>query len=196
MILLLLCWSYFKTGLFSIGGGLATIPFLYEMSDKFGWFTHDEILDMLAISESTPGPIGVNMATYAGYTTTGHLYGGILTALSLVLPSFLVILVVARLLDKFRTNRFVNGTFELLRPASTALIASAGFGVILSVFFDVEEVTLSMFARLGEVFTHVNWVCVIVFAVVLFLMRFKPLKNVHPIAYIALCAIIGIIFKL
>ena len=195
MELLLMCWNFFKTGLFAVGGGLATIPFLYEMSDKYGWFSHEEILNMLAISESTPGPIGINMSTYAGYTSFG--VGGAVTAtISLVIPSIIVILIVARLLDRFRKNRFVDGAFYILRPASAALITAAGFNIILAVFFDVEKLTFEAFGRLSEVFTHVNWIPVIMFAVLFVLMQLKPLKKIHPIFFIAASAAAGVLFKL
>jgi len=193
--LLLLCWNFFKTGLFAIGGGLATIPFFYEMSDKFGWFTHKEILDMIAIAESTPGPIGVNMATYAGYNTIG-VGGGILATLSLAAPSVIVVLIVARLLDKFRNNRFVIGGFYILRPASTALITAAAFNVCLAVFFDVKKITFDMFSQIGTLFTHINWIPIVIFAAFMVLMNLKPLKKLHPIVFIALSAALGIILKL
>ncbi len=192
MNLVLMCLNFFKTGLFAIGGGLATIPFLYEMSDKFGWFTHHDILNFIAVSESTPGPVGVNMATYAGYMTNG-VGGAILSTLSLILPSVIVILIIARILDKFRTNRFVQGGFHILRPASTALIASAALNVILVVFFDVEKITFDMFANLGQVITHINWVSLIVFACLFIVM--KTFKG-HPIIYILIAAGLGIILKL
>ncbi len=195
MNFLILCWNFFKTGLFSIGGGLATIPFLYEMSNNYGWFTHHDILNMLAISESTPGPIGVNMATYAGYNSFG-IPGGILSTLSLTLPSILIILIVARLLDKFQNNRFVKGSFYILRPASTALIVAAGFNIMLSVFFDVEKLYFESFSHLGDIFTHVNWVEIIMFAIILTLFRLKPLKKVHPIFFILASAAAGIFLKL
>ena len=202
--LLLLCWNFFKTGLFAVGGGLATIPFLYEMSDRYPeWFSHADILNMLAISESTPGAIGINMSTYSGYNVMSSLFGnwaaglggGIAATLSLALPSIIIILIVAKLLDRFKNNMFVNGAFYALRPASTALIASAGLGVFFAVFFDVEDITFSMFAHLGEVFTHVNWQMLILFVILLVLMNLKPLKKIHPIAFIAFSALIGIIFR-
>ena len=112
--LLLMCFQFFKTGLFAVGGGLATIPFLYEISDNYGWFTHHDILNFIAVSEATPGPVGINMATYAGFLSNGW-YGAILATFSLVLPSVIIILIVAKLLDKFQTNRFVIGGFKWLR---------------------------------------------------------------------------------
>ena len=193
MNFLLLMWNFFKTGLFAFGGGLATIPFLYEISDATGWFTHQDIIDMLAISESTPGPIGVNMATYTGFKSFG-IGGGLAATFALVLPSFLVILIVARLLKKFQDNRFVQGAFTILRPASTALVTAAGFNILLTVFFDVEKITFDKFSQLGEIFTHINWIPIVIFAVVLAAMRI--FKKVHPIVFVAICAAIGILLKL
>lgn len=193
--ILILCWQFFKTGLFAIGGGLATIPYLYEMSDMFGWFTHEDILNMLAISESTPGAIGINMATYCGYTVAG-IPGAILATLSLCAPSIIIILIIARMLRKFRENRYVDGVFKFLRPTSTALIAAAGLNVFLVVFFDVEEVLFTMFGKLGELFTHVNWIAIALFVVLFILMNLKPLRKVHPIFFIAAAAVLGIVFQL
>ena len=103
MIYLQLFWNFFKTGLFSVGGGLATLPFLYEMSNNTHWFTHADIADMIAISECTPGAIGINMSTYAGYMT-GGLFGGIFATIGLACPSVIIILLISRFLEKFRTN--------------------------------------------------------------------------------------------
>ena len=193
--ILTLCWQFFKTGLFAIGGGLATIPYLYEMSDMFGWFTHEDILNMLAISESTPGAIGINMATYCGYTVAG-IPGAVLATLSLCAPSIIIILIIARMLKKFRENRYVDGVFKFLRPTSTALIAAAGLNVLLVVFFDVEEILFSMSGKLGGMFTHVNWIALALFAVFFIFMNLKPLKKVHPIFFIAAAAVLGIVFQL
>ena len=193
MSLLIMCLEFMKTGLFAVGGGLATIPFLYEMAAHYAWFTSKDVLTDIAIAESTPGPIGINMATYAGYTSFG-LCGGILATLSLALPSFVVILIVAGMLDKFRTNRFVLGGFKMLRPASTGLIAAAGFNVILTVFFGVEKITFSMLGKIGEIFTQVNWVAIIMFAVLFAAMRY--FRKIHPIFFILVSAGLGIVLKL
>ena len=127
--LLSLMAEFFKTGLFSVGGGLATLPFLYEMSSNHpSWFSHADVADMIAISESTPGAIGINMSTYAGFTTAG-IPGGILATLGLALPSVIIILIIAKFLEKFRTNKLVEGAFYGLRPASLAMISVAGLNV-------------------------------------------------------------------
>lgn len=191
--IILLCLNFMKTGLFSIGGGLATIPFLYDMSDQFGWFTHNDILDFIAISESTPGAIGLNMSTYAGYIT-GGIPGAILSTLSLVLPSFVVIMIIAKVLDKFKTNKYVNFGFHVLRPASTGLIAAAGFGVIIVVFFSVEKITFAMLGNLGSVITQINWLSIILFAC--FLAAIRIFKKIHPLFFILIGAALGILLGL
>ena len=116
----------FRVGLFSVGGGLATIPFLTDLGTRTGWFTPAELANMVAVSESTPGPMGVNMATYVGFETNGPM-GCVIATLGLITPSIIIILVIARFLQKFRQSRTVDAVFYGLRPASTALIASAGF---------------------------------------------------------------------
>ena len=129
MIYLQLFYEFFKTGLFVFGGGLATIPFLQEISVKTGWYTTQQLMDMVAISESTPGPIGVNMATYVGYTVAG-ISGGIIATLGLVTPCIIIACIVARLLYKFRESTYVNAAFYGLRPASLGLISAAGLVVL------------------------------------------------------------------
>ena len=193
MNLLLMCLEFMKTGLFAVGGGLATIPFLYEIATKYDWFTNRDILTFIAVAESTPGPVGINMATYAGFVSNSW-YGGILATFSLAFPSVVIILLVAKALDAFKTNKFVQGGFRLLRPASTALIAAAGFNVLLVVFFDIEKITFSMMGNLGQLFTHVNWLAIALFAGMFLLMRI--FKKVHPLAFILVSAGLGILLKL
>ena len=130
MMLLRLFLEFFKIGLFAVGGGMATIPFLYDLSDRTGWFTHTQLADMIAISESTPGPIGVNMATYVGYEMSG-IPGSIFTTLGFVAPSIIIIIIVSLFLQKFRENRYVESAFYGLRPASSGLIASAALSVAI-----------------------------------------------------------------
>lgn len=187
MILLRLYWEFFKTGLFSVGGGLATLPFLYEMGEKTGWFTTAQVADMLAVSESTPGGIGVNMATYAGFTAAG-VPGGIVATLGLATPSIVVILIIAMMLDKFRQSQYVDAAFYALRPASTGLIAAAGFSVFVLVFFNGAAESL-----LG----YIRWPA-LVLGVVLWLLtnKVKCTKKLHPIVFIALAAAAGVVLKL
>ena len=130
MILLRLFWEFFKTGLFAVGGGMATLPFLYDMAAKTGWFTAANLADMIAVSESTPGPIGVNMATYVGFHTAG-IPGAVVATLGLITPEVIIILLIARVLQQFRQNKTVDAAFYGLRPASTGLIAAACVSVAM-----------------------------------------------------------------
>ena len=129
MIELRLFWEFFQIGLFAVGGGMATLPFLRALAEKTGWFTTALITDMIAISEATPGPIGINMATYVGYQVAGVL-GGIMATLGTILPAMIIVTIVSRYLEKFRGNPMVDRAFYGLRPAVTGLIAAAGFDVM------------------------------------------------------------------
>ena len=190
MMYLLLFWEFFKAGLFAVGGGMATIPFLYDISDKTGWFTHTDLANMIAVGESTPGPIGVNMATYVGFIT-GMQDGGVVTAvlgavvatLGLITPSVIIILLVAAILQSFRKNPYVERAFYGLRPASTGLIAAAGISVILSNLVDLQSLGF-------------NWKGVAL-AVVLWLLtnKVEKTKKMHPIVLIGLSALVGIVFR-
>lgn len=189
MIYLQLFYEFFKTGLFAVGGGLASIPFLYDISDKTGWFTYEQLADMIAISESTPGAIGINMATYIGYLTAGPL-GGIVATIGLVTPSIIIILIIARFLAKFRNNPFVEASFYGLRPASTALIAAAGVSVVWIDLFNP-----SRLIDANDWVGFVNWKSLFLAVILFLLMRHRRLKKVHPIFFIAIAAIIGIVFQ-
>ena len=191
MIYLQLFWEYFKAGLFAVGGGMATIPFLYEISDRTGWFTHQDLANMLAVSESTPGPIGVNMATYVGFVTgikeggiSNAILGAVTASIGLVLPSLIVILIVAAMLKRFKESPLVQKTFYGLRPASTGLIAAAGLSVAVANLVDSSS--------LG-----INWKgCIL--AVVLWLLtnKVKQTKKLHPIVFIGFSALVGIVFSM
>lgn len=191
MIYLRLFWEFFKVGLFSIGGGLATLPFLYSLGAKTGWFGTADVANMLAISESTPGPIGVNMATYVGFECGGVL-GGVIATLGLVAPSVIVIVLIAMALQAFRTNRYVDGAFYTLRPASTGLIAAAGWSVFVLVLVDLEA-----FSASGSVLSLIRWKNLLLFAVIWVLTNLvKPVKKLHPVVFLALAAVVGIVFRL
>ena len=197
MLFLRLFLEFFKTGLFAIGGGMATIPFLYEMSDKTGWFTHADLANMIAVSESTPGPIGVNMATYVGYITgmnaggTALAFLGALTAtIGLITPSVIVIMLVAAVLKKFSENRYVNSAFYGLRPASTALIAAAGITVVITNLLPINDI-------IEKGVLTVNWQGLILAAALWVLMnKVKFTKKLHPIVFIGISAVVGIIFSM
>lgn len=187
MKFLALFLEFFKTGLFAIGGGLATLPFLSEMGSKYGWFTQEELANMLAVSESTPGPIGVNMATYVG-NTTGGVLGGVVTTLALILPSYLIILGVSKVMNKFHDNLYVQGAMKTLRPASVGMVSAAVLGVLVSVLLD--QSAIASFAWM-QVIVIPN---LILFAV-LFALYLK-FNKLHPIVILGIGAAAGVIFKL
>ena len=185
MILLRLFYEFFKTGLFSVGGGLATLPFLYEMSAKTGWFSTADIANMIAVSESTPGPIGINMSTYAGFTTAGVL-GGLVASLGLAAPSVIIILIIARFLKKFRENRYVEGAFYGLRPASIAMISVAGLNVAQVALVNMNALSAG---HLGDFFL---WKAILL-GIAIFIGQ-RKLKW-SPVIFIAIAAVVGIVFQ-
>ena len=195
MLYLRLFFEFFKTGLFAVGGGMATIPFLYEMADSTGWFGYDDLANMVAVGESTPGPIGVNMATYVGFVTgmndsgiLGAVIGAVTATLGLITPSVIIILIIAAVLNSFRNNPYVERAFYGLRPASTGLIAAAGIGVVVSNLF---------YTANGFSLAAVNWKGWIL-AVVLWLLtnKVKQTQKLHPIVFIGLSALAGIVFSM
>lgn len=186
MIYFTLFWEFFKTGLFAVGGGLATLPFLNQMADKYPWLTHEMLADMIAVAESTPGPIGINCATYSGFAAAGVL-GAIVASLSITLPSFIVILIVARFLEKYRDSRLVNNAFSGLRPAVTGLIAAAGFSVLVSAVFNGAGEGLLGSIQLPQA---------ILFIVLAVAVNLKPLTKLHPLAFIGFAAAAGLIFSM
>lgn len=185
-IYLTLFVEFFKIGLFAIGGGLATIPFLYDLTDKYDWITPNMISDMIAVAESTPGPIGINSAVYVGYNAAG-IPGGMIASLGLVLPSFIIIIIVAKMLQKFRENTYVAAIFSVLRPAVAAMIAVAGLQVLKTVVFKGDP---GAGAALGQILDVKS----LVLFVALLLVSFKT--KFHPIIYIAFAAVVGIVLKL
>ena len=196
MIYLRLFYEFFKTGLFAVGGGMATIPFLYNMADATGWFTRMDVDNMIAVGESTPGPIGVNMATYVGYLTGMSegglpfaLLGAVVATLGLITPSIIVILIIASFLKSFRNNRYVESTFYGLRPASTGLIAAA-----MANLFYMESAAIS---KWSDIFNPalVNWKAWALAAVLWVLTnRVKQTKKLHPIMFILAAAVVGIVW--
>lgn len=198
MLYLKLFYEFFKTGLFTIGGGMATVPFLYKMSDATNWFTHEDLANMIAVSESTPGPIGVNMATYVGYLTGGQaggplhaILGAVTATLGLIAPSIIIILIVAMFLRSFKDNPYVNRAFYGLRPASTGLIAAAGISVVMANLFNVEG--LSKGFNLSAI-NWIGWGLAIVLWV--FTNKVKKTKTLHPIVFILASAVVGIVFQM
>ena len=177
MIYIVLFLEFFKVGLFTIGGGLASLPFLYELAEKYTWINNSMIADMIAISQSTPGPIGINMATYAGFKAGG------------ILPSFIIIVIVANFLNKFKNSKLVDSAFKGLRPTVTGLIAVAWFEII-----KISIINVSKFLQTNKLFDVViNFKALIIFLVIFFLTK---KFDKHPIVFIGIGALAGIVFKL
>ena len=197
MIFLRLFIEFFKIGLFSVGGGMATLPFLYELSETTGWFTASDLANMVAVGESTPGPIGVNMATYVGFTTggltelgfAGSLLGAVIATLGLITPSIIIILIIAGFLKKFSENRYVTSAFYGIRPASVALVVSALILLCKTVFLNLPE-RFSDFS-FGN---SVNWIS-LALGIVIFLAATR-FKKIHPIIFIGVGAVVGTIFSI
>lgn len=182
--LYLLIIEFFKTGLFAIGGGPATIPFLMDMAKKYPWFSMAELSDMIAISESTPGPVGINMATYAGFKTLG-IFGGLVSTLALTVPSIIIILIIARFLEGFQENKTVKAVFASIKPAVTALIAVAVMNIFKVSLFDITEGAMS--PRISSM---------IIGVLIFVLIQWPKTKKLHPALWFLFAALIGIIFKL
>ena len=195
--LLRLYWEFFKTGLFAVGGGMATLPFLKDIGETTGWYTYSDLMNMLAVSESTPGPIGINMATYVGFTV-GGVPGAVIATIGEVAPSIIVVLIVAAMLKKFRDSKYVQNAFYGLRPASTGLIGAACVSVMFEVLTCVRMASaggslLNSFQLMGGNLFNLPGLALA--AVLLVLTNWvKPLKNWHPIVFIALSAVVGVVF--
>ncbi|MBR3609876.1 MAG: chromate transporter [Oscillospiraceae bacterium] len=185
MIYLNLFWEFLKVGLFTVGGGLASLPFLYDISDKTGWFSHAQLADMIAVSESTPGPIGINMATYVGFSTAG-IFGSIAATIGFIIPSIIIVSIVSKFLKKFNENKFVKGAFYGLRAVSVALICSALFSVV-----KISLIDIPLFEQTGVFFDLIN-IPGIILAVICFFVLKK--YNPHPIVILGASAAAGIIF--
>ena len=183
MILLQLYWEFFLVGLFSMGGGMATVPFLFDLAERTGWFTHADLTTMIAISEATPGPIGSNMATYVGYVSAG-VPGSIIAPIGLSTPAVVTILLVSKILNTIWDNPKVKGLFYALRPASVGLIGAAALSVC----------AVSLFSLEGGLVLH--WPSIVLFAVMLAAMNLPRLKELPSILYIAIAAVIGVLFKM
>jgi chromate transporter len=172
MIYALLFWEFFQIGLFAVGGGLVTIPFLFNLAAKYPWFDAKELTDMIAVSQSTPGPVGINMATYAGFKAAG-IWGSIAATLSLVLPSMIVVYFVAKILDKWSCNPYVQRVLGGIKPAVLALILFAGL--------DLAKVTVIDYKSLG---------------LLVALTAAMRLYKKNAVFYIVISAVIGLILRI
>ena len=176
-----LYWEFFKTGLFAIGGGMATLPFLKDIGATTGWFSQTDLMNMLAVSESTPGPVGINMATYVG-REAGGIFGAFCATFGVVLPSFVIVLIVAKCFDRFRNSRIVKGCMSGLKPAVIGLIGAALLSTGATVFFPD-----------GFSAENISMPGLLVPAAIFILMLVLALKKVHPILIIILSAALGIL---
>ena len=183
MIYLLLFYEFFKIWLFAIGGGLAALPFLFDLLDKYDWYTTAELTNMIAISESTPGPIAVNMATYVGYHT-GGLLGSVVATLALIMPAIIISLLICKAMAVWRDNQYVEMVFSGLRPAVAGLLAAISISLISLALFGTEHFAPGLQLNLKALI----FLIVVTPAVFYF--------NKHPIIFIALGAAVGIIFQL
>ena len=189
MIILRLFWEFMKIGMFSVGGGMATLPFIYDLGEKTGWYAPQQVADMLAVSESIPGPMGINTATYVGYEVAG-IPGALAASFGIIIPGLILVMIIMAILDRFRSNKYVNGAFFGLRPASVGLIIAAGLLVAKITFL-----TGSPYDKATSLFGIISWKAVILAAVLLVLTRYvKQTKKLHPVVFIGASALIGIIF--
>ena len=179
-----LFWEFFKIGLFAVGGGPATLPYLMELTKTHDWYTMEELTDMIAVSESTPGPLGLNMATYAGYKTVG-LFGGVVSTLGLALPSIIIIVLIAKFLENFSENFYVKGAFKGIRPTIAAIIAASVYQVCRVSLFAVTETAL--IPQIGPII-----LCIIIFI----LLQFKKFSKIHPALWFLGAMILGVVLKL
>ena len=168
MIYLQLALEFLKIGLFSFGGGYATIPFLFHISEEFGWYTLNELTQMTAVASITPGPVGINVATYAGLKTAGIL-GALIATISEMLPSLILVIIVAKLLKKFSDNFFVKSIITTLKPISCALLASVAIGLLKPEINDIKAMIL---------------------LAILLLLSWKSKKD--PLFYILISALVGV----
>lgn len=187
MIYFQLFYEFFKIGLFAVGGGMATLPFLQRLGETSGWFDSQLITDMVAISESTPGPIGINMATYVGYNV-GGIPGGIIATLGVSLPSLIIVIIFSIFLNKIKGNKNIDYAFYGMRPAVTGLIVSAAI-VLME---EVSIINFGLFSSTGSILDLFS-IGKIAFFVIIFIL-IKKFKK-HPIVYIAASAVIGIFIK-
>lgn len=185
-LLLRLFLVFFKIGAFTFGGGYAMIPMIKTEVIENGWLDLSALVDFIAISESTPGPFAVNIATFIGMSQAG-LLGAFIATLGVILPSFIIILIIAKFFMSFKDNFYVKSTLYGLRPTVVGLIISATFSIALSSFFGHSDTNLT----LDVLFSSTNWIAILIFAILFALNKFK---KIHPIAMILLSAIMGIVF--
>jgi chromate transporter len=184
MELFLMFLVFLKVGLFTVGGGLAAIPLLQEEVLQRAWLTQTQFTDMIAVSESTPGPIGVNIATYVGYSQHG-IIGSMIATFGIVLPSIIIIIIIAKFVMSYRDSHLVSGIFNGLRPAVTGLILAAATSIALIAMFHID--TFKETNQLVDLFNYKAWIMFFVF-----FYASNKWKH-HPIFYILIAGVVGII---
>lgn len=170
-----LFYTFFKIGLFGFGGGAAMLPLIqFELVENYGWITSAEFTNMVAVSQMTPGPIGINSATYAGYLASGSVLGSFVATVAVVLPSFIIMLVVARFFYKFKTNKYVDSAMQGLRPVVVGLIAAAALLLMNEENFGKDLADYSSWIIFAVAFVATKWL------------------KVHPILMIVVFAVVGL----
>ena len=188
MTYLLLFLEFFQTGLFAVGGGYATLPFIQKMMERYPeWFGTLRLADITAISEATPGPVGVNAATFAGYSAAG-VGGALVATFALVLPSFVIVSLVARLLEKNKQSLLITELFSALRPAVTGLIAAAAWSVVYAALFTGSIA--------GGFWQAIGWKNFVLYAVLLGLLFVPKVKKLHPVFFFLAGGIVGTLIGL
>ncbi len=189
MIILQLFLEFFKIGLFALGGGLATIPFLEHLSNKTAWFPLSLVSEMIAISEATPGPLGIKMATYVGFKVSGWL-GGVIATLGVILPSIIIVIIVSKSLKRFQGSSLMEYAFYGLRPAVTGLIMAATLTIMQTSFIFVDSIdSLLSSNSISDILDIYK----LVFFIILLLIMRKFRR--HPVFYISISALVGMAFK-
>jgi chromate transporter len=183
MNLFMLFAQFFKIGLLAVGGGYATLPFLYEIANKEEWLSAEKVGDMLAVAQSLPGAIGVNLSVYTGFQCAG-IPGGLIAALGLISPSVIIVIVIARILNTFKESSLAGSLFSGLRPAGAGLLSAAALGALAVSLLNPAAETWSAMLRWRE--------CVLFVAIFLLIRSLKQ----HPIVYIALAGVAGAILGL
>lgn len=189
MILFFLCMEFAKIGFFSLGGGYATLPFLYHMSEVYGWFSPLELSRMLAISSITPGPVGLNVATFAGFKTAGIL-GSIVATMSIMLPSFFMIIIISKMLKKFKDSPCLCSVMYALRPATAAMLAAVALRLFRDVIIRNPDFSGFNFLQMQN-FIDIKGFLLLV---ILFILSLKLKKD--PLVFLAFGAIAGILLHI
>lgn len=174
--------EFFKTGMFAIGGGLATLPFLYQLGAVYKWFSPKDLTQMFAIANVMPGPPGINLTTQIGFKVA-NFWGALIAVIGILIPSVIFVFIISKLLKEFEDNKFVKSIFYMLKPVSCAMIAGIGFKLLKSVVFTSGNITLA----------SVDWTAIILLA----LMFVLSLKKEHsPLFYLGLSALVGILIHI